>query len=65
MLTIKKPPGVKDVAYEVEASPSLAPANWSVDSVTVLTNSTTLLRVSINALDTAGFLRLRVRFVSP
>lgn len=65
VLIINKPPGVKDVAYEVEASPSLAPASWSMASIAVLTNSTTLLRVSVNALDTAGFLRLRVRLVSP
>lgn len=65
MLTINKPPGVKDVAYEVEASPSLAPASWSMASVTVLTNSATLLRVAVNAQDTVGFLRLRIRLVSP
>jgi hypothetical protein len=65
VLTIHKPPGVKDVAYEVESSPSLVPANWSAASVTMLANSATLLQIAVNAQDSTGFVRLRVRLMSP
>jgi hypothetical protein len=65
ILTIHKPPGVKDVAYEVEGSPNLAPDNWSPAAVSVLTNSATLLQARLDTAGTIGFLRLRVRFLSP
>ncbi len=65
VLTLKKPPGVKDVAYEVEGSPSLAPDYWSTAAVTVLTNSARILRARLDAAGTNGFLRLRVRLTAP
>jgi hypothetical protein len=65
VLTIHKPPGVKDVAYEVEGSPNLAPDNWSMAAVSVLTNSASLLRVALDVVGASGFLRLRVRLLSP
>jgi hypothetical protein len=65
VLTINKPPGVQDIAYEVEGSPNLAPDNWSMAAVSVLTNSASLLRVVLDAGGTSGFLRLRVRLLSP
>ena len=65
VLTIHKPPGVKDVFYEMEGSPMLSPATWSTTSVTLLTNSATLLRARLEAIGTSGFLRLRVRLASP
>jgi hypothetical protein len=65
VLTLKKPPGVKDVAYEVEGSPNLMPGSWSMSAVTILTNSASLLRASLNITDVSGFLRLRVRLVAP
>ena len=61
MLTINKPPGVRDEIYEIEGSPILSPTNWSTTSVTLLTNSATLLRARLEATGTGGFLRLRVR----
>lgn len=64
-LTITKPPGMKDVIYEVEGSPVLSPAIWSTNSVTLLTNSTTLLRARLEEAGTSGFLRLRVRLDTP
>ena len=65
MLTVHKPPGAKDVAYEVEGSPNLAQADWSPSAVSVLTNSATLLRARLDIAGTNGFLRLRIRFLSP
>ena len=65
MLTINKPPGVKDVIYEVEGSPVLSPAIWSTNSVTLLTNSATQLSARLEGAGTSGFLRLRVRLASP
>ena len=65
VLTLRKPPGVKDVAYEVEGSPKLAPDNWSISEVTVLTNNASLLRARLDTAGTSGFLRLRVRLVAP
>jgi hypothetical protein len=65
VLTLTKPPGVKDVAYEVEGSPSLAPDNWSTAAVTVLTNSARVLRARLDTSGTSGFLRLRVRPTLP
>jgi hypothetical protein len=65
VLTIHKPPGVKDVAYEVEGSPNLAPDNWSAAGVTILTNNTSLLRVRLEATGAIAFLRLRVGLLPP
>ncbi len=65
MLTINKPPGGNDVIYEVESSPILSPATWSTNAVTLLTDSTTLLRARLEAIGTSGFLRLHVRLASP
>ena len=65
MLTIHKPPGVKDVAYEVEGSANLAQSDWSPAAVSVLANTATLLRARLDIAGTNGFLRLRVRFPSP
>ncbi len=64
-LTIQKPPGVKDVSYEVEASPGLSPASWSADGVSVVTNGAEGLRFQRDATDARGFLRLRVRLTAP
>ena len=65
VLTINKPPGVKDVAYEVEGSPTLASANWSAATVKVLTNTPSLLRARLDDAGPSGFLRLHVRLLSP
>ncbi len=65
LLTIHKAPGVKDVVYVVEGSPNLAPDNWSVAAVTVLTNSASLLRARLDSIGANGFLRLRVRLAVP
>ncbi len=65
ILAIKKAPGVKDVAYEIESSPELSPANWSAVSVTILTNTPRLRRVRVGSTGMSGFLRLQTRLVSP
>jgi hypothetical protein len=65
VLTLNKPPGVKDVAYEVDGSPNLMPGDWSMSAVTILTNSASLLRARLDTADVSGFLRLRVRLVAP
>jgi hypothetical protein len=65
VLTLKKPPGVKDVAYEVEGSPNLAPGNWSTAAVTVLTNGARFLSARLDTTGASGFLRLRVRLIAP
>jgi len=65
VLAINKAPGVKDVIYEIESSTNLSPANWSAASVTVLSNTAGLLRVSSDTTGARGFVRLRVRLASP
>lgn len=64
VLTIQRPPGVKDVSYEVEASPGLSPASWSADGLSVVTNGVGGLRFQRDASDSRGFLRLRVRLTT-
>jgi hypothetical protein len=59
-LCIHKGPGVKDVDYEVEASPTLAPATWSTSSVTILENDASTFCVSYNGMAASGFLRLKL-----
>jgi hypothetical protein len=59
-LCIHKGPGVKDVDYEVEASPILAPATWSTSSVTILENDESTFCVSYNGMAASGFLRLKL-----
>ncbi len=60
-LSIPKAPGTKDVAYEVETSPTLSPANWSTNGISVLADNPMVLRVRRDAAGISGFLRLRVR----
>jgi hypothetical protein len=65
VLTVHKPPGVKDITYEVEAAPNLLPDNWSAAAVTILTNNATMLRARLDNSGASGFLRLRVRLAPP
>jgi hypothetical protein len=60
LLSVAKGPGVKDVNYEVQSSPALAPESWSEDSISILQNDDSMFRVSYSGLAFAGFLRLKL-----
>jgi hypothetical protein len=57
-LTLFKPPGRKDVRYEVAAAPDLHPASWT-NQVCCLEDTPAGLRVHYNGASAGGFVRLR------
>jgi len=62
-LSIRKGPGVKDVLYEFDSSTNLLSGIWSTAPITVLENSSQLLRVSRVATNSTEFLRLKFSLI--
>jgi hypothetical protein len=59
-VSITKGSGVRDVDFKIEGTPTLAPANWSTSSVTILKNDTSAIDASYNGINSSAFLRLKV-----
>jgi hypothetical protein len=59
-LSLTKGPGVKDVQFEFEGSPTLAPANWSTSSIAILKNDASAIDASYTGVAPSAFFRLKV-----
>jgi hypothetical protein len=59
-LSLAKGPGVKDVQFEFEGSPTLAPANWTTSSIAILKNDASGVDASYNGVAPRAFFRLKV-----
>ncbi|MEY2409805.1 MAG: hypothetical protein QOF48_2475 [Verrucomicrobiota bacterium] len=67
-ITIPKNPAAIDAQFLVDASPDLAPANWSGAGLVTETNTATLLRIHDGAAVESAprrFMRLRVQITAP
>jgi uncharacterized protein DUF4832/uncharacterized protein DUF4874 len=59
-LSIAKGPGVKDVRFEIEGSPSVTSGNWSTSSIEILKNDASAIQARYSGLASNEFFRLKV-----
>jgi len=64
LVSVAKGPGAANVvAYAVEVTPALTPANWSTNGVTVVEDSAAWFRARYDTTNSSGFLRLRFSLI--